>query len=228
MRRLLPLVFIVLAWPASGSSAPLCVSGTLDTYIALGDGGCEFAGALFANFSSVASPSGGVEIDATGITVNPFDLGLDFTLAADVAAGDLTGVLIGYQLSGPSLGDASLSMTGTTVTPDGVVFVVEDICIGGLFTPLPVCDGTPVSLIAVDDGFGAFPTDDESFAADTFFDIFVDITLDGGLAGAAALDGTVRTAFRGGATPPVPEPSALLLVASGLIASLASRRRNRR
>lgn len=227
MRRLLPLVFIAFAWPASSSAAPLCASATLDVYVALGAGGCEIGGATFSGFSVAASNGGGSQIDADQILVTPFDLGLDFGLNAAASAGDLTGILIGFNLAASSIGTAALSMTGSSASPDGVVTVVQDICVGGLFSPFPVCGGSGQTQILADDGFPSPVLDDfDAFPVDSFFDVFVDITIDGGLNGAAAIDGTVRTAFRQGAS--VPEPSSLLLVGAALAGSLVRRRRTSR
>ena len=226
MRRLLPLAFVVIAWPASSSAAPLCASATLDVYLALGAGGCEIGGATFSGFSVAASNGGGSQIDADQILVTPFDLGLDFGLSAAASAGDLTGILIGFNLAASSIGTAALSMTGSSASLDGVVTVVQDICVGDLFTPFPFCSGPVQTQIVAHDFLGPIGDDFDTFPVDSFFDVFVDITIDGGLSGAAAIDGNVRTAFRQGAA--VPEPSSLLLVGAALAGSLVRRRRTSR
>lgn len=54
------------------ANPPICVSGTLASYMALGAGGCTFGGVTFANFTHAAKASGGAPvIKADQITVVP-------------------------------------------------------------------------------------------------------------------------------------------------------------
>jgi hypothetical protein len=223
MRKFLAAAVFVLALPAAGTAAPICVAGTLQSYIALGAGGCEVGGALFSHFSSAASTAGGTEIDSDDVVVSPFSLGLEFTLTAAAEAGELAGILIGYGLSGPSLASLGLSMTGSSASFDGVVTAVEEVCAGAAFSPFPICGGGAATLIVYDIGVDSDTDESGSVPLAPFLDIFVDIAVDGGLLGEAALDGKVRTSFARGAA--VPEPATMLLVSAGVIAALARRRR---
>jgi hypothetical protein len=80
-------------------------------------------------------------------------------------------------------------------------------------------------LVVFDNGFDAELTASSTFAPLSFFDIFTEITIDGGPESQAHL-GRVTDRFT--AEPgPVPEPMTALLLASGL-AGLAARRRRQR
>jgi hypothetical protein len=62
----------LLASGLLSADPPTCVAGTLADYIALGAQGCTLNGDVFANFSYVASASGGAAtITADQITVTP-------------------------------------------------------------------------------------------------------------------------------------------------------------
>ena len=93
----------------------------------------------------------------------------------------------------------TLSMSGSSVTPDGAVTAVEDKCGGGTFggsDPSAPCSGTLIGpLIVFDIGTIADLTETTSdFAMTSFFDVFTEIAVDGGLDGSASL-GTVTTEF---------------------------------
>jgi hypothetical protein len=232
MRRLVLAAWLLTVMPSIAGAAP-CLPGTLESYIGLGAGGCEVGGALFSNFTSGTSLFGGTEIDAGDISVTPFDLGLDFALDASAAANELTGVAIAFQVSGVSLGSAALSMTGASATPSadpfetgGVVTAVQDLCVGSAFAPFPFCEGTSANNIVAEDGVVPVLTDSETFAAAMLLDVVLDITIDGGTAGAAALDGVVTAEFAAGSSPPVSEPATLLLMGAGLV-GIAGRFRRR-
>ena len=133
-------------------------------------------------------------------------------------------VLIGYSVDGALFGSNTLSMIGSSVTPDGVILAFEDKCVGGTYSGAILILGSPHCAsdaacvgrrcIANPVGYGIVCTS-------VVFDVFTEITVDGGLSGSATLTGTVTNQF-GGA---VPEPSAILLIGSGLFGIWARRRR---
>ena len=45
------LMALLFLGATAGSATPLCINGTMASYIALGSGGCTINGALFNNFS---------------------------------------------------------------------------------------------------------------------------------------------------------------------------------
>jgi hypothetical protein len=204
---------LLVALPSVTSAAP-CLPGSLSDYIGLGGTGCDLHTATVAAFSSAAAP-GAVEVDAAAISVTPivlipvcgcgFTVGLSFQLIGAAAAGEVKGNGIGYSIGGPTLNTRRLSLAGTSVQPDGAITALQ-------LAPDP--------LIVFDIG-----TDAELFATaplvpGTFFDVFTEITLDGGLAGFAGLDVTVTETFDHGT---IPEPAGLGLFGTGL-GALAWRR----
>jgi hypothetical protein len=216
MRKLVLALGLVIVWP-SGSQAAPCVIGTLADYLSPGFTGCQLGPATISPFLTTAATPG-------DITVTPDAGALAFDFGLDLTAPPFTTVAFQYSLSGVSLNRADLSFTGASATGDGVVSAIEFLCFGGTFFPLAApfgCDPLNVDSLAVVqlESVGTSP-DTLEFAPNSFFDVFVEITVDPGLFGTASLDGTVRTAFAG-----VPEPSALLLVGSGLAAWLGRRKR---
>jgi hypothetical protein len=210
-----------LAIPAAGSAAPICVVGTLVDYISLGSAGCALGSATLSDFSAAASPAGGTLIAPASITVTPTALGnghqLEFGLGAFAGPNDLFGVLIGYTSTGFEPEQANLLLAGSAATPPvdpldtgGVVAVIEDLCLGGMFAPFPACTGSPASQIVLHDALGAIPASSLLFGpVGSFFDVFVDITVDGGTGGTASLTGPVTVQA-------VPEPATVALFTMAL------------
>lgn len=223
MQRLLLACAFVLAIPAAGAAGPACVAGTLVDYIALGAGGCTIGTATLGGFSAAQSLAGGVALSPAGITVTPTAIGsghrLDFGLSALAGPGDLLGLLIGYSVIGLAPTRAGLEMAGSAATAasnpfdtGGVVTVVEDLCLGGAFAPFPLCSGAPAFQSVVHDAAGAFPVSKLALGPSApFFDVFIDIAVDGGTGGSASLNGPVTVQF-------VPEPAPVALFGLALVA----------
>jgi len=224
MRKLLLAAALMSMAPTGAAAAP-CMPDPLSAYTAPGFS-CEIGGATFSDFSlSTLDPFAMLIPD---IQVSPFALGLDFGIDVQALSGEVFDALIGYTLSGPSIAANSLSMTGSAVDPGGSVSAIEEKCIGGTFAgdnPFTPCSGTTLfpPLVVADVGGGPGPPDQALFMPASFFDVFTQITIDGTFA-PASLAGAVRNEFTAAA---VPEPSALLLVSSGVLAALGRRRYRR-
>ena len=234
MPRLLLALALVLAVPVLSEAAP-CVPDSLDAYLALGSG-CEIDGVTLFDFSAAASFFGGTEISSTLILVTPVSLptgaGLDFALSGRADATDLLGVAIGFTVSGLPFVGAGLDVTGSAAANDGVLTVVEDMCLGDTFVVDPgFCfSGDTRSMIFAHDAVGPTGPDSSVFAS-SFLDVFVDLTIDGGLSGSASLGdsgnpGIISTMFTTETTT-VPEPSVMSLLGSGLFGLWTVRRRKR-
>ena len=235
MRRFLLVTLVALSVPTLTQAAPLCVSASLEDYIALGSGGCMVGHALFADFAASVVDPAATPILRGDVIVSPLlggtSLGLAFSLTSSAGPGEFEDLLIRYGLSGLmglSFVSNTLSMSGSSVEPDGAVTAVEDKCGGGMFgsDPSTPCSGTLIGpLIVFDIGtFADLTETTPDFAITSFFDVFTEIAVDGGLLGSASL-GTVTNEFEFAPTQVVPEPTSMLLLGSGLLALLRHRKR---
>lgn len=214
-RRLLAI--LVLGSPSLAVAAP-CLVDTLANYVTLGASGCSLAGAQASNFvAPLSGQTGFTAIDPSSILVtpdaNPLLPGFSFTLNSTTA--DRLESFFRFSLQGINAVAQTLTMADSAQSGDGSVSVVEDLCSGGSFDPSQPtnCSGTALGpLITLHTATDLIPDDAAHFQISSFFDIFMDITLDGpgGLGGGTASLGLVRLQFT-----PVPEPAtqALLLLA---------------
>ena len=216
---------LLLTMGGTAFAAP-CTNGSLQAYISLGTGGCQFGAVTFSGFqvvpgqtaASAISPTG-VQFTPGGSTFNPFlRIGLTNSTAK---SGELLESIFRFSVSGSQLVGASVSLAGS-VTGDGLITNVLDVCPGASFSgSSPVgCPNSAVSAITFIDANNRQLTETAGPFNTGFFDVFVDLTLDGGASGSATLSSaTVGVAA-------IPEPSAGLLFAFGLaaIAGLKARR----
>jgi hypothetical protein len=212
MRR--PLLVLLAVLSPTAASAGLCVPDSLAGYILLGGTGCTIGNALFSQFATFAPPGFATEIDADNIAVTPLDLasgpGLQFAVNATAGPGEVLQALFGYQASGMTFVGNRLSIAGTQVTPDGVVTVVENKCLGGVFDPDPTtCTETPDALIVFDLGVDAELEALVAFGGVALIGVVNDVVIDGGLGGSAEL-ASATNQFSA-----VPEPATGLLLAAG-------------
>lgn len=212
--------------------ASQCTTSTLSSYVSLGSTGCTIGDVTFSDFGLLQQPTNSVLF--TAISVIPVALGmttvgLDFGVDASASSGMLFEDLISYRVSGPSLKGASLNFSGSATDPDGngAVTVVENLCIGGLFTGadgVSGCDGMPQNLGVVNSFNVADSPDSLVFMPVASLGVVTDIAIDGGAGGFASL-GSASNRFQvvGNDLVPVPEPAAYLLVMAGLLGLYGAR-----
>jgi len=207
--------------------APLCVPGNLQTFVNLGAAGCEVSTVEFTGFTTLPGQTVGTPIDPAQVQVTPGGNALNpmllFTLNRTATAGAAFESFFRFSAS-DSLSGASIGLTSPTVTGDAVVTAILDVCPNGSFAgsaPLG-CPTSPASMLVFAIEQSSLLSDSANLPGSSSFDVFVNLTIDGGSSGSATL-GSATVGFSS-----VPEPSAGLLVALGLSAFGASRARRRR
>jgi hypothetical protein len=218
---------IVFVLSGRAQAAPLCGADSLTNYLSLGS--CSIGGATFSNFSLVTPlPTGAAAVPTNSVIVLPFStttsVGFQFLFDVTSTSFQLKELLFGYLASAAGFTDATISIPGATATGDGGVTAVQDLCIGGAFTPgsLSGCSSTQDANIAFAIDGDQSLSETLSFASVPLLGIVNDIAVDGGLNGNAALAGGFTNSFT--VTSPVPEPATVSLVAAGIVWLMRRRR----
>ncbi len=216
---------MALLWAAMipTSAAPMCGTGTLSSYLALGVGGCNVGSSTFTGFELLGLPPGATGINPMSVGVLPTNIAyapqLTFTVNQNAASGQLFELLFGYKVAGAVITGQTNSLSGSFASGGGLVTVVGDSCADGVFAPQSFsgCSGTSSTSILVDDGF--FPTTSQQvlFSGAKLLNVVTDIVVDGGAGGAASLT-SVTTQLQ-----TVPEPASILITAAGLSMLLFAR-----
>ena len=225
MRSIVPLLGLICGSIGSLAAAPLCAPGDLSMYIGLGSTGCDVGSATFSGFQTLPVITGAQAIAAGDVTISPFQsgdvVGLDVQFSETANSGQLLQALIGYTVAGPLFIGNSIAVSGSSATGGGFVTDIQNSCRGGSYLPGVVsgCTGVDVTLLVLNSGM-----DQRTFSAVSTIGIVHDYTLDAGATGSAS-GGMVSDRFSLQPSQVVPEPSTYALMASGLAAALAFRRR---
>lgn len=234
MKRVAVLAGIVLQLcVAAPAWAALCASDTLASYIALGAAGCTISGVTLSNFTQPALLSTATPIAPTDVTLtpiaNPGEFGLAFSTGSGINAGsgDLYELWFGFKASGGSgFTSNTITLATPSVTGDGVITIVEQKCLEGTYDASSgfCASGPEVLQIVFADSLDSELQQTANFAVASFFDVFIDLVVDGGLEGTAEL-GTQLGEFRSNAdAASVPEPATLALLGLALLAMVTFHR----
>lgn len=123
-----------------------------------------------------------------------------------------------YEIRGFGFTSDSVTLSGSTSRGNGAVTEIQNSCLGASFVPDPpnpigTCagtDGTPLAVL--NSG-----SDEATFSPVNLIAVLHDLTIDGGPDGSAT-GATVTDQFTASVPPAeeIPEPSAILLMGSGL------------
>jgi len=235
------LVLIGAALLQFGLIAPVfavpCVPQTLAQYILLGVTGCTVDGVEFRDFSEVEdallSPLA-TRIASTAVTLTPFTdaSGLGFSLSSatplvDNAGGQFLELFFGFTATpAPSRAFTSNTITlnlSASATGAAAITIVEDKCLNGSFTsPTEGCAPASTVLLTAfaTDGFSEL-SQTATFAPASFFDVFIDLIVDGGpdsFTGQAILGPTLGEFRLTQVGAAVPEPASWTLLLIALLA----------
>jgi beta-glucosidase len=194
-----------------------CLPGNLQTFSDLGTMGCEVGAVEFNDFTILPGQTVGTPIDPAQVQIIPGGTASDpmllFTLNSTASAGQVLESFFRFSASDSFTG-ASIALASPTVTGDATAAAILDVCPDGAFTGgAPVgCSTSPASLVAFAIDQSSLLSDSATFAMAKSLDVFVDLTIDGGRSGSATLD-SATVGFSS-----VPEPSAGLLAALGVLA----------
>ncbi len=198
LRLRLALAAGLLAIASYAKAAP-CISGTLDTYAALGPLGCTIGAAQFSDFTIL--PGSFTQIDPSGITLTPtVDPGFLVDLGVLAGAGETLQSNFTFAASGALFNSADIALIGSFVTPDGANTAAA------IFTPGAIA-------IAFDIGLDASLVESAALGGIPSVLTELDFVVDGGSAGEASLN---QGSIAFSTTAPVPEPATALFVLPAL------------
>jgi len=194
MNRVLRLIATMGMIYGIAFAAPVaCVPGTLADYVNLGSDGCMIGNARVFEFVDLGPLGGATGLTADMVDVTPFggasNPGLQFAFALSAGPGELLESRFAYVLetASPVIAAGLLTMTGSSVDPDGVNTVVEDFCHGEGFV-VDFCLAETDTLIVFDIGLDAEFSARLDLPGLTRVGLMKDVVVDGGLAGSASLE----------------------------------------
>ncbi len=233
--RLSSCLFVLgIAGGLAANAAPLpCQTSTLNIYASSGP--CSVGNVVFSNFNILPNSSGAPELGASNITVTPSSTATEHRLSFRFLA-SATGSIFGssieqtftYLVSTMDIfRNASITLSGSQATGDGVVLGNQFLCQGGaLSADGSSCQGSGAffsqAVLAIDpndptlliSSLGLNPNSNSLFVRN-------EIAVDGGTSGSAS-GGTLTNSFTA-----VPEPAGMTGIGTLFVAGLAYFRRRR-
>jgi hypothetical protein len=229
MTRVVWVILAALLLAGAASAQVDCVFGaSLQSYIDLGNTGCYIGDKIFSDFSYTYSG----DYDASEVTVQtdttPMNPG--FTLLGSwgtATGGSDQDLFIEFNVSGPSIKDASIFLSGVTIGAGGDIAAVEDLCLGGVWTSPGVCStGVTRSMTALPGGGGSILSNSIDWEDDPGPVSYVGVQKNIKIFGSD--EGPVGFSVLTENFSQVPEPSTYLLMGAGLMALGFVRRRMRK
>ena len=225
MKQILTVVLSMAALALAGNAAPICTSGSLSSYIALGVTGCTIGTDTISNFQTLSGITGSVAISPALLTVAPSGGSANPTLTFNTTAttSAILEAIFTYRIAGASFTGSMINLSNTNFTGNGVVTDIQNLCGAGTFSSNGVsgCSGTTLGpLVSVFSG-----PDQTSFTGKSFLSVTDDFTIDGS-GGGTASGGTFADQFTAVPTASsAPEPSTILITSLGGVFLLSLRSR---
>ncbi len=208
---------LTLGVTSLASAAPVCTSGSLASFIALGSGGCMIGTNTLSGFQALPGLGGATVISPSNITITPIggttNPGITAMTNLTATTGQIFDALITYMLSGNLYTSDSINLTNATASGNGAVTDIQNFCAGGTFGPNGVsgCTGTAGSLLVL--GGPGTNTNQTNLSPVGKLTITHNFTVDSGGNGSAS-GATVTDQFA--ATSSIPEPATYVLAGLGL------------
>lgn len=238
MKRILLLgaALLQFALIAPAFAVP-CMSQTLASFIALGAMGCTIDGVEFSDFSEAAPLQlGATRIDSDDVTLTPITgtsspgFSISSPTAITAAPGELFELFFGFNATpapGFSFNSNTIMLDSTaSATGEAAITLIEAKCLNGTFSApfgcSPPASDVILAVFAIDGVSDLTVT--ATFPPASFFDVFIDLIVDGGpdlSAGQATLGPTLgefRLTQVGSNGTPVPEPASWTLLLIALLA----------
>ena len=219
----------VLFVASNASAAPVCTTGSLQSYIDLG--ACQIEDKIFSDFFYSTSPNG-TPPSAAAVTVSPittaYNPGVIFQAPWSAIFGQSFDFSITFNVTvmagGNLIEDASLGVGGVLALDAGTsVAVIENICAGS--TATGCVGGTGYTLFDVTTPTLSSLGDHVSFAPVDRLRVEKDLRLTSGPTGFAEL--SILTQQFSSANP-APEPASQAMIGLGLLAAAGIFRRRQR
>ena len=228
-RWFLLLSVALLLWGSEVKADPVCVPGTLQSYVNnYQTSGCQVGNLVFSGFQYSGTASNAPAVSAANIMVSANGLsGITFASSGwSVAGFGLLTSTITFTVSADSgawlLNSTTLFMDTATPIAPGSAVANQYVCVSGSLSD-SCSTGTLVQLLTFHFGQSWSLTSSSQFPSANQANVQIDLRLE---ANSASADISSLSSSFGLA--PVPEPATFILVASGLFGlSLSWRRRSR-